>query len=174
MSIASTNTFKLFPRWSQTNLASKQKLSFTKTHHVDIGTFQQVIIMSLDPSSCKVKYMNWNYCSDPIKWVEFYQMIDCLHTATFQVHETPPVQETGREFSTRSGDIQAVVRFITITINSSPSWHILTKKKTSRAAKAADDVQVVEIWKAGGLHRAFNMKVNRKPHDFAPTNQILS
>jgi len=80
-------------RWSQTNLASKQKLSFTKTHHVDVGTFQQV-------------------------------------------HETPPVQETGREFATRSGDIQAVVR----------------------AAKAADDVQVVEIWKTGGLHRAFNMK----------------
>ena len=46
MSIANTNTFKFSPRWSQTNLASKQKLSFTKTHHVDVGTFQQVIIMS--------------------------------------------------------------------------------------------------------------------------------
>ena len=41
-------------------------------------------------------------------------MIDCHLTATFQVHETPPVQETGREFATRSGDIQAVVRFKTI------------------------------------------------------------
>ena len=41
-------------------------------------------------------------------------MIDCHLTATFQVHETPPVQETGREFATRSGDIQAVVRFINI------------------------------------------------------------
>jgi len=90
---ASSDHLIITSRWSQTNLASKQKLSFTKTHHVDIGTFQQV-------------------------------------------HETPPVQETGREFATRSGDIQAVVR----------------------AAKAADDVQVVEIWKAGGLHRAFNMK----------------
>ena len=29
-------------RWSQTNLASQQKLSFTKTHQVHIGTFQQV------------------------------------------------------------------------------------------------------------------------------------
>ena len=48
-------------------------------------------------------------------------MIDCHLTAFFQVHETPPVQETGREFAPRSGDIQAVVRFITITINSSPS-----------------------------------------------------
>ena len=48
-------------------------------------------------------------------------MIDCHLTATIQVHETPPVQETGREFATRSGDIQAVVRFITITINLSPS-----------------------------------------------------
>ena len=46
MSIANTNIYKFSPRWSQTNLASKQKLSFTKTHHVDIGTFQQVIIMS--------------------------------------------------------------------------------------------------------------------------------
>ena len=46
ISVANTNTFKFSPRWSQTNLASKQKLSFTKTHHVDIGTFQQVIIMS--------------------------------------------------------------------------------------------------------------------------------
>ena len=125
-----------------------------------------------------------------------YKMIDCHLTETFQVHETPPVQETGREFATRSGDIQAVVRFITITINSSPSppsitihhhhpshcqvhhhqfiiiitilqQHITypgakTKTQTSRAAKAADDVQVVEIWKAGGLHRAFNMKVNHK------------
>ena len=29
-------------RWSQTNLASQQKLSFTKTHQVHTGTFQQV------------------------------------------------------------------------------------------------------------------------------------
>lgn len=42
MSIANTNIYKFSPRWSQTNLASKQKLSFTKTHHVDVGTFQQV------------------------------------------------------------------------------------------------------------------------------------
>ena len=73
--------------------------------------------MSLDPFSCIVKYkmklMFWPY-----------KMIDCHLTAFFQVHETPPVQETGREFATRSGDIQAVVRFITITINSSPSINI--------------------------------------------------
>ena len=28
-----------------------------------------------------------------------------------------------------------------------------------RAGKAAEDVQVVEIWRAGALHRAFNLKV---------------
>ena len=83
--------------------------------------------MSLDPFSCIVKYkmklMFWPY-----------KMIDCHLTAFFQVHETPPVQETGREFATRSGDIQAVVRFITITINSSPSPPSITIiiKKGSR------------------------------------------
>ena len=52
--------------------------------------------------------------------------------------------------------------------------HILTNKKTSRAAKAADDVQVVEIWKSGGLHRAFNMKVNHRSHEIPTKNQVLS
>ena len=28
-----------------------------------------------------------------------------------------------------------------------------------RAGKSGEDVQVVEIWKSGALHRAFNMKV---------------
>ena len=78
--------------------------------------------MSLDPFSCIVKYkmklMFWPY-----------KMIDCHLTAFFQVHETPPVQETGREFATRSGDIQAVVRFITIPINSSHHHHLSPSSK---------------------------------------------
>ena len=61
-------------------------------------------------------------------------MIDCHLTATFQVHETPPVQETGREFATRSGDIQAVVRFITINSSFTSPYcsstpHILRPKQ---------------------------------------------
>ena len=113
MSIANTNTFKFPPRWSQTNLASKQKLSFTKTHHVDVGTFQQVIIMSeVANVSWSLQLQSQIYKLKLLFWP--YKMIDCHLTATIQVHETPPVQETGREFATRSGDIQAVVRFTTI------------------------------------------------------------
>ena len=57
----------------------------------------------------------WNAKNDYFSCkVNMYKMIYCHLTETFQVHETPPVQETGREFATRSGDIQAVVRFKTI------------------------------------------------------------
>jgi len=90
---ASADNLIITSRWSQTNLASQQKLGFTKTHQVNTGTFQQV-------------------------------------------HETPPVQETGRELATRNGDTVAIVR----------------------AGKSGEDVQVVEIWSSGALHRAFNMK----------------
>ena len=170
--------------------------------------------MSLDPFRCKVKYISWNYCSGPLKWltVTLGQLSRCtrLHLSRRPGGSLPPEAATSKPLSGSSpsspyysnsplyllyistffhlflevvtSKLQAVVRFITINSSLSSPYcsstpPILTNKKTSRAAKAADDVQVVEIWKTGGLHRAFNMKVNHKPHEILPsfvTNQILS